>query len=343
MNELLRHQEFEREQLIKAAQEAAEFFYMPDVDRSYLNSVGLLSTEGFQVEGIVTASRTATELKLNGIGMNIPLYLETLALLREGNAEWLDEVSKYTRDFTEGVALSVQTTKSAYFMNGEYSAERKVLHDELISEKFEGLTPTTEPKIVFVLGVPGSGKSDAVKGFLEANPNFMLSDLDSLRHRLLPGFDGTKLEDILATQDEMVDIAYEALDIAFTNNINIVCETTLRGEAWLNFMLDSAREYRKEFVLVNAPLEECFRRAIAFRDRPISLDFMLRAFREGYANLFRVAAQHPEFDIRILENKGLSFADTKTIYERIDGMVDAKDPDSVAKILETMNKLKEVR
>lgn len=343
MNELLRHQEFEREQLIKAAREAAGYFYMSDSDKAYLGEVGKSPVLESRVRDIVTTSRTATEIKLNGIGMNIPLYLQTLELLKEGDVEWLDQVSKYTKDFTEGVAFGVQTTKAEHTVDGEYSFERQVLHDQIIREKFAGLTPAAEPKIVFILGVPGSGKSDAVREFLETNPNYMLSDLDSLRHRLLPGYDGAKLEDVLATQDEMVDMAYEALDIAFTSGINVVCETTLRGEEWLNFMLESARDYRKEFVLVDAPLEECFRRAIAFRDRPISLDFMLRAFREGYANLFRVAAAHPEFDIRILENNGLSFSDSKTVYERVGGVVDAKEPDAVAHILETMNKLKEVR
>jgi predicted kinase len=343
MNELMNRQEIlgrDRENIALAT----GYFYMDESHRQeMLRALTAGEVDRTNLWEDTRSARIDTVEKIAGVGMTIPTYLEALALLGSENFAQLQVLFDNSRAFMSTKEEKVVSTKELNSTETGYTQSRQVLHDQILKEKTEGLTSSPDPRIVFILGVPGAGKTELRAAFQSENPNFMLSDLDTYRGRLIQGYDDSNIDHVLATQEEVTDIAYKALQIAFENKFNIVCETTLRGEEWLRYMLDGARDYKKEFILVHSRLAECLRRVIAFRDRPVSLDFLLSAFNSGYKNFFETVFPNLNFDVTVVDNNRDNPLDSALLYRRVDGQVLNADDSGMQELIHYAIGVRKVR
>ncbi len=277
--------------------EAYKMFYMSMEDRVRLGKVlGFegpnVSVEYNEAEQIAERSFDATRAKLEGIGLTVPQYYAAFQALESVDLDTIRDLKGISRrrmaedrDGYEG-----RTTKQVHSdpVTGRYNPTRLYFHHKIVEEKLHGLKQKEHPEIVFLVGAPGTGKTSLRNEMLGRIPRYAVTDPDSMREVVLPNFDATRGEDVYHTQEEVFDLATEVLDEAVRRRVDAVCETTLRNTDWVMDIMKQAKDYRFRMVLLHTPLHECFKRAVAWRSRAASIDFLLTAV-SGYDNFLTLA------------------------------------------------------
>lgn len=132
-------------------------------------------------------------------------------------------------------ANTSQSSMSTYFKHGDFTPERKKLHDQIISSYFTDDNvkratppPGTQPNMVILGGRGGSGKSAFTNGKLkefDSNAHLIL-DADAIKNKLVPPYTGWNAANV---HEESAHIFLRVLAEAKLRKLNVINDVTLRS------------------------------------------------------------------------------------------------------------------
>lgn len=150
-------------------------------------------------------------------------------------------LSKFSAADREEIKLRIARANAAppsistYFKNGDFTPERKKLHDRIVSGYFTNENvkratppPGTKPNMVILGGRGGSGKSAFTDGKLkefDVNAHLIL-DSDAIKTKLLPPYTGWNAASV---HEEASHIFLRVLAEAKLRKLNVVNDVTLRS------------------------------------------------------------------------------------------------------------------
>jgi len=144
---------------------------------------------------------------------------------RNSNA-WIGKpVSAYTPMFEHG-----RDTRERFSDGkGNYTPERKLLHEEIIAKALRGTTPVDEPLAVILGGAPGVGKSTLVAQENIGKENTVQINVDDLRNDLpeyAPDANGKRPPLTAMTHEEASDISAKLIMRSASTSRNLVLDGT---------------------------------------------------------------------------------------------------------------------
>jgi len=162
-------------------------------------------------------------------------------------------------------------TLTRHFVNGEWTAERRALHAQVLERYFReaGDLPTglAEPTAIILAGLPGAGKSTATKKWLDTS-QAIVAEADKLK-ALLPEYTGANAPIV---QRESSYLANLVVEIAMRQRMNVVVDGTMRELGTEDAgVLDGAfgklvalheAGFRTEVVLVDVTTNQSIQRVI---------------------------------------------------------------------------------
>lgn len=113
--------------------------------------------------------------------------------------------------------------------NGNWTAERQKLHEEIIESFFKGKTPVENPKVIVLGGGPGAGKSTIARNNLDLDENTVYVDSDAIKYMLPEMREGIKKGDLSAAAYVHEESSYLAKKIsarASKENYNLLMDGT---------------------------------------------------------------------------------------------------------------------
>jgi HK97 family phage portal protein len=188
---------------------------------------------------------------------------------------------------TEAEVAALRPTDEIYKINGQYTAERKAIHDqilfegvtrpvmdeetgELVDKHFPGLlsaervaaaTPPAgqDPTFTILGGRGGSGKS-ALAGVVYDPKTAIVIDSDAVK-RMLPEYEGWNAAQL---HEESSDIFDRATHLAKARGLNIVHDATMKSPAKAVRLVEDfkAAGYRVEAHYMFLPRQEAAKRAV---------------------------------------------------------------------------------
>lgn len=330
-------------------------FYMPQGARHELGRALGLENGGVvayqDIPRIVVDAYKATRSKVEGIGLNVPQYYGAWQAFRDMDMDRIRELTGISRKRMQEARGKWTSTKDLHKnpLTGDYKPERRYYHHELVREKLAGLTPEANPQLIFLVGTPGTGKTSLrteetghtkFTGDEVKFSNFAVTDPDALRPDVMPGFDARLGQHVYETQEEVFDVSTAITDEALRRRLNIVSETTLRNTDWVLETIAAAKGYQSKVILIHTPLEECFRRTIAWRARAASIDFLLSAM-QGYENFFNLSNLDLVDEAVVLESDATNPI-RREVYRKKKGEAILSDEARVAAIQEYGRAFKQV-
>lgn len=152
-----------------------------------------------------------------------------------------------------------------------YTDERLSIHQDIIKNLTEGLSPAhNQPLAIFLGGGSASGKSSIskllIQSFKEDNESVMIIDSDEIKARLpeyaqLQQQDPKKTASIL--HDESSDISEKLYAKCLDDKVNLIFDGTMKNTEKYTRFIDQAKSlgYQVSGVVVDVSLEEAYRRA----------------------------------------------------------------------------------
>lgn len=161
-----------------------------------------------------------------------------------------------------------QTTKDKFFSNGEYSEDRKKLHDEIVKMFISdrGVNPeVNNSEAILMCGGSGTGKSRVIEKIIGSN-GYVLVDPDKIKE-LLPEYAKAKGEgkpeaaDIV--HEESSDIALLLLKSSIKDELPLIYDGTMKNIDKYNGTLRDLKSkgYTIQIVAVDASVEVAYDRA----------------------------------------------------------------------------------
>lgn len=149
-------------------------------------------------------------------------------------------------------------TRDQYKIGGEYTSERKQLHNQIIDKVLTGTTPSTEPTFILMGGLPGSGKSSIVKEM--ALDNYVRIDSDAIK-MALPEYAGWNAA---LLQLEADDVIGKLMVRAASERRNVLLDGTMKTYEKANRLTDVMANlgYKIGVVFSDVAPEEAIQRAI---------------------------------------------------------------------------------
>jgi len=160
------------------------------------------------------------------------------------------------------------TTKDIFYINGEYSEDRKKLHDEIvrmfISDK--GVNPEVSgSEAILMCGGSGTGKSRVIEKIIGSN-GYVLVDPDKIKE-LIPEYAKAKGEgkpeaaDIV--HEESSDIALLLLEASIKDELPLIYDGTMKNIDKYNEIIRDLKSkgYTIQIVAVDASVEVAYDRA----------------------------------------------------------------------------------
>ncbi|MFK4011747.1 zeta toxin family protein [Bacillus cereus] len=136
----------------------------------------------------------------------------------------------------------MKTTREKYVFNGEYTIERKLLHNEIIESFLKGqLQQEQEPEAILLGGGSAAGKSSigelVIKGYKLQKQNMIWIDPDKIKEKIPEYQDAMESEDIesmkqaaFLVHDESSDITMKLLKICMKRKLNFMYDGTMKNE-----------------------------------------------------------------------------------------------------------------
>lgn len=243
---------------------------------------------------------------------------KTLAELEASERKNWEVVIQISESSKEGIkkyleSVEIVSTKDQHQINPAgpevertadvYNQERQEFHSAMVEERLQACEPQVKPKIVFLIGPPGGGKSSAREKLTQ---NFVTTDPDSLRAELFgDGFDPTDYAHTEMTQQEAFDVSAQIFERALAERRNILYEGT--GSDYEGYLADMKKceeaGYEVELKFVYTPPGECLKRSVAYRDRAVPVPFLLHSLRSFYTVLKFASAGRPPLEV--IDNSGV--------------------------------------
>lgn len=151
------------------------------------------------------------------------------------------------------------TTREVHTIEGVYSQSRAKIHREITDELFSNVTPSNQPQIIMTGGIPGSGKSKAIKKL--SLDNFVKIDSDEIK-KMLPEYNGNNAA---LLQTEADDIISDAMARAVKERKSIFFDGTMKSVEKYDRLVDmfTSQGYGTTAVFIESPMELAMIRAVA--------------------------------------------------------------------------------
>lgn len=170
-----------------------------------------------------------------------------------------------------GPDRQMETTKAEFFKDGQYTAQRQEVHQDIIRQSLASLQPAVEqPLAIYLGGGSASGKTSIsnmlVQSIQDSREHVLVIDSDKIK-TMLPEYDRflkvdpEKMAQML--HDESSDIATRLYEEGLKSRVNIILDGTMKNAEKYEGFIKMAREqqYTVSAVIADVPLEEAFKRA----------------------------------------------------------------------------------
>jgi len=169
----------------------------------------------------------------------------------------------------------LKTTREKYVINGEYTIERKLLHNEIIESFLKGqLQQEQEPEAILLGGGSAAGKSSigelVSKGYKLQKQNMIWIDPDKIKEKI-PEYQGSmESEDIesmkqaaFLVHDESSDITMKLLKICMKRKLNFMYDGTMKNEVKYKKLIQQLRQagFSIKAIIVDVPIKVALERS----------------------------------------------------------------------------------
>lgn len=165
------------------------------------------------------------------------------------------KIIKINQEFQKG-----NDTRKHNSSEGFYSRHRRKLHDAIINEFLQDTPSFDKPKVIFVAGVPGSGKTSTLKG-LHNLDNYVYINNDDIKE-MLPEYQKDPLNAPLVHR-EASDIELRLIRKSIRNKKSIMLDKTFKSMEKTKRIIKSLKRkgYDIEMVATQLPTHESIKRA----------------------------------------------------------------------------------
>ncbi|MDA2627260.1 zeta toxin family protein [Bacillus cereus] len=169
----------------------------------------------------------------------------------------------------------MKTTREKYIINGEYTIERKVLHNEII-ESFlkDQLQQEQEPEAILLGGGSAAGKSSigelVSKGYKHQKQNLVWIDPDKIKEKIpeyqkLIESGNIELMEQAAflVHDESSDITMKLIKICMKRKLNFMYDGTMKNEVKYIKLIQQLRQagFSIKAIIVDVPIKVALERS----------------------------------------------------------------------------------
>ncbi|PEW14835.1 MULTISPECIES: zeta toxin family protein [Bacillus cereus group] len=169
----------------------------------------------------------------------------------------------------------MKTTREKYVINGEYTIERKLLHNEIIESFLKGqLQQEQEPEAILLGGGSAAGKSSigelVIKGYKLQKQNMIWIDPDKIKEKIPEYQDAMESEDIesmkqaaFLVHDESSDITMKLLKICMKRKLNFMYDGTMKNEVKYIKLIQQLRQagFSIKAIIVDVPIKVALERS----------------------------------------------------------------------------------
>ncbi|KAB2399922.1 MULTISPECIES: zeta toxin family protein [Bacillus cereus group] len=169
----------------------------------------------------------------------------------------------------------MKTTREKYVINGEYTIERKLLHNEIIESFLKGqLQQEQEPEAILLGGGSAAGKSSigelVIKGYKLQKQNMIWIDPDKIKEKIPEYQDAMESEDIgsmkqatFLVHDESSDITMKLLKICMKRKLNYMYDGTMKNEVKYIKLIQQLRQagFSIKAIIVDVPIKVALERS----------------------------------------------------------------------------------
>ncbi|MDA2491526.1 zeta toxin family protein [Bacillus cereus group sp. MYBK132-2] len=169
----------------------------------------------------------------------------------------------------------MKTTREKYAINGEYTIERKLLHNEIIESFLKGqLQQEQEPEAILLGGGSAAGKSSigelVIKGYKLQKQNMIWIDPDKIKEKIPEYQDAMGSEDIesikqaaFLVHDESSDITMKLLKICMKRKLNFMYDGTMKNEVKYIKLIQQLRQagFSIKAIIVDVPIKVALERS----------------------------------------------------------------------------------
>ncbi|EOO24753.1 hypothetical protein ICM_06465 [Bacillus cereus BAG1X2-3] len=169
----------------------------------------------------------------------------------------------------------MKPTREKYVINGEYTIERKLLHNEIIESFLKGqLQQEQEPEAILLGGGSAAGKSSigelVIKGYKLQKQNMIWIDPDKIKEKIPEYQDAMESEDIesmkqaaFLVHDESSDITIKLLKICMKRKLNFMYDGTMKNEVKYIKLIQQLRQagFSIKAIIVDVPIKVALERS----------------------------------------------------------------------------------
>ncbi|KIQ83101.1 zeta toxin family protein [Bacillus cereus group sp. MYBK234-1] len=169
----------------------------------------------------------------------------------------------------------MKPTREKYVINGEYTIERKLLHNEIIESFLKGqLQQEQEPEAILLGGGSAAGKSSigelVIKGYKLQKQNMIWIDPDKIKEKIPEYQDAMESEDIesmkqaaFLVHDESSDITMKLLKICMKRKLNFMYDGTMKNEVKYIKLIQQLRQagFSIKAIIVDVPIKVALERS----------------------------------------------------------------------------------
>ena len=125
--------------------------------------------------------------------------------------------------------MSKQDSKGLHSKNGVYNKDRQKLHKKIIDSIVKIHNPRTEknPVVIFLAGLPGSGKSTIVKSM--NLKNYIVLDADEIKKRIPEFAKHSGISRAMITHNESSDIIQQLVTYSIHKKFNVLIDGTMKN------------------------------------------------------------------------------------------------------------------
>ncbi|WP_242310464.1 zeta toxin family protein [Bacillus cereus group sp. BfR-BA-01524] len=169
----------------------------------------------------------------------------------------------------------MKPTREKYVINGEYTIERKLLHNEIIESFLKGqLQQEQEVEAILLGGGSAAGKSSigelVIKGYKLQKQNMIWIDPDKIKEKIPEYQDAMESEDIesmkqaaFLVHDESSDITMKLLKICMKRKLNFMYDGTMKNEVKYIKLIQQLRQagFSIKAIIVDVPIKVALERS----------------------------------------------------------------------------------
>jgi len=165
------------------------------------------------------------------------------------------------------------------------SIQKEKIYKEIKAKLIKGKKPVQNPEVIFVSGLPGSGKTTYTHNIIKENQNYIILDVDYIFYNLPQVLELMKknILPIHGINTNCIKLAKQILDKLILDlskiNYNIIIDHPFISGS--NILLFKDNDYNIKIVLIHNDKHE------AFREKRFQITGQSKLIKKQYANLVK--------------------------------------------------------